>query len=115
MAFFLFPLPYLLPSYRLANVRKIEGAKCDIDDAVRAEDDDEPNETPHNRALPLFTLRFIARMRDELKHAPEEHDERDRCEKQDYRIDDLRNDLPEKCVEYANCANGCHLPADVDA
>jgi hypothetical protein len=99
---FSFPLPYLLPSYRLTNVREIEGAERDIDNAVCAEYDDEPNETPHNRALPLFTLRFIARVRDELKHAPEKHDERDRRKKQDYRIDNLHDDFPEERVEYGH-------------
>ncbi|MDP2655341.1 MAG: hypothetical protein Q8P17_02140 [bacterium] len=48
----------------MADVREIERAERDIDDAVRAEYDDEPDEAPHNRALALFTLRFITGVRD---------------------------------------------------
>jgi hypothetical protein len=93
----------------LADVREIERAERDIDDAVCAEYDDEPDETPHNRTLPFFTLCFVARVRDELKHAPEEHDECDRRKKQDYRIDNLHDDFPEERVEYG------HLSADLNA
>ena len=46
-------------------------------------------------------------MRYELKHAPEENDERQRPEEQDDRIDDLGDDLREKGVENSHwLANG---------
>lgn len=98
-----------MPAYCFLDRLEIERAERDVDDAVRAEDDDEPNETPHNRTLPFFTLRLVTRMRNELKHTPEEYNERDRRKKQDYRIDNLLDDFPEERVEYD------HLPADLNA
>ena len=95
--------PYSPPLYLwrqgLLNCRYAEGGEDDIDDAVRAKDDDEPDEPPHNRASALLALRLVARMRDKFKYAPEKDDERHPRKQQYERIDDLRNNLPEKGVE----------------
>ena len=96
--FFFITTSSLLPVQGFLDVREIERAERDIDETVRAEYDDEPDKPPHNGQLPFFALRFIARMRDELEHAPEEHHERSRGEEQDEGIDDLLDDLREERV-----------------
>ena len=71
----------------------VEGAERDIDNAVRAEDDDESDNAPEDSALALLALALIPRPFDELEHAPEEEDERGGREKQDNRINNLHDDL----------------------
>ena len=84
---------------------KTEGAERDINNAVCAEDDNKPDDAPHDGSLPFGSLRFIPRSLDEFKHAPKEEDKSRGREKQDKRIDYLYDDAPEKFVE-----NGWNLP-----
>lgn len=86
-AFFLFYSLTLLGYF--LNQRETERTECDIDDAIRAEDDDETDDAPHDGAPPLLALTLVFRPFDELKHAPDEEDERRPSEKQDNRIDYL--------------------------
>ena len=74
--------------------RDVEGTERDIDNTVRAKDDDESDNAPEDGALALLALALIPRPFDELEHAPEEEDERGGREKQDNRINNLHDDLP---------------------
>ena len=65
---------FLFIARSFLNQWKAERAEREVDDAVRAEDDDEPDDAPHDGLFTLRTLRFISRMRDELKHSPDEED-----------------------------------------
>lgn len=94
---------YLFRNFR--DRRDAERAECDVDDAVCAEDDNEPDDAPHNRAATLLPLPLVPRSLDEFEYAPDEDDERARREKQDYRINNLHDDLREKFVE-----NGWNFP-----
>ena len=91
VAFFLFPACLLLRNllYRI----NAESAERDINNAVCAEDDNKPDDAPHDGSLPVGSLRFIPRSLDEFKHAPKEEDKSRGREKQDKRIDYLRDDL----------------------
>ena len=70
----------------------VERAQSEIDDAVRAKDDDEPDKTPEERLSRLCPLRVIARMEDELKPTPDKEDERRSGEQEDNRVDYLNHD-----------------------
>ncbi len=95
----LFLLPLFPIAHLFRNCRDAEGAEREIDDAVRAKDDHEPDDAPHNRLLPFGALRLVSRVCDELKYAPNEDHERTRREEQDKRINNLHDDLVEKRVE----------------
>lgn len=91
----------LLFTERSWNERsEVESPERNVDDAVCPENDGKPDNAPEDSVLTLFALPLVSRMRDELEHAPNEHDKRARREKQNYRIDNLYDDLPEKFIEF---------------
>lgn len=94
--------PFLFASHLSLNQREGEGAEREIEDAVGAEDDDEADKTPHNRAPPLGALRLVRRSLDEFEHAPDEEDKRRRCQEQNNRIDNLRGNLIDELAENSH-------------
>jgi len=84
----------------------IEGVERDVDDTVRAEDDNETDEAPEDSALALCALPFISSVCNEFERTPDEDDKRNSRKEQYQRIDYLRNNLIEECVEFGRE----HLP-----
>ena len=85
---------FILQTMHLSgDQREAEGAEREIKNAVGAEDYYEADKTPHDSASPLASLRLIRSSLDEFEHAPDEENKRRRREQQNYRVDNLRDNL----------------------
>ena len=92
----------LLRREYLLDGSEIERAERDIYNTVGAEDNHETNQSPENSALPFYSFRLFTRMSNEFEYTPQEHDERGCCEKQNNRVDYLRDNFAKKLIENSH-------------